>query len=148
MTHDPGAEEALAVIRSAREGMAMPAHYPIGYDILYGAICALLVAGQGLPTPWSLLVLAFSLSGLALLVSSWRKRFKWWVGGYSPRRARWVAVVMAVLFLGLIGLSLYGRFQGPDWLFLVSGAIGFVSAIVGSRVWMRVWRKELLEDVR
>jgi len=128
--------------------MATPVDYPIGYDVLYGAICASLVAGQGLPTPWSLVVLAFALGGLGLLVASWRNRFKWWVGGYSPRRARWVAVAMAVLFLGLMGLSLYGRFLGPDWLFLVSGAIGFVSAIVGSRLWMHVWRKELSEDIQ
>ncbi|WP_312598940.1 hypothetical protein [Brevundimonas sp.] len=67
---------------------------------------------------------------------------------YSPPRARWVAYAMSVLFLGLIGMSLYGRLQGPDWLFLVSGAVGFVSAIIGSRIWMRVWRQELREDVR
>lgn len=148
MTNDPDPKAALAAIKAAREGMATPTAYPIGYDILYGAICSLLVAGQGLPTPWSMLALVFALSGLALLVTSWRRRFKWWVSGYSPPRARWVAYAMGVLFLGLIGMSLYGRLQGPDWLFLVSGAIGFVSAIIGSRIWMRVWRQELREDFR
>lgn len=148
MTIDPDPKAALATIKAAREGVATPTAYPIGYDILYGAICGLLVAGQGLPTLWSMLVVVFALSALALLVTSWRRRFKWWVSGYSPPRARWVAYAMVVLFLGLIGMSLYGRFQGPDWLFLLSGTIGFFAAILGSRLWMRVWQQELREDVR
>lgn len=143
MTQDPDPHEALAAIRDARAGVAPPADYPLGYDLIYGGVCALLVAGPGLPQPWSVIVLPIALAGLALMISSWRKTYGWWVSGYSPKRARWVAFALAAVFVALVGLSLYGRGPGPDWLFLVSGGIGFVAAIAGSRLWLRVWRKEL-----
>lgn len=144
----PSASEALAAIRTARAGIAGPPAYPLGYDLLYGTACALLVAAQGLQAPYSLLVLALALGGLGLMIAGWRRHFGWWISGYSPRRARWVAVAMVVVFLGLMALSHYGRTDGPWWLYLVSGALGFVAAIAGSRIWMRVWRAELAEPVR
>lgn len=146
METDPKA--ALASIKSARESLAVPVDYPIWYDLLYGAVCGLLVAGQGLPTPWSLLILAPALGGLAFMVSSWTKRYGVWVNGYSPKRARWVAIGLVIVLFALMGLSLYGRFVGPDWLYLVSGAIGFVAAIAGGRLWAKVWRKDLSEEVQ
>lgn len=145
MTQDPNPHEALASIQAARSSVGRSMDYPIWYDALYGAVCGLLVAGQGMPQPWSFIVLPIALGGLAFMVTSWRKRFGWWVSGYSPKRARWVAFGLLAVFLGLIGLSLYGRFVGPWWLFIVSGGIGFVVAIAASRLWMRVWREELAE---
>ncbi len=145
MTQDPDPQEALASIQAARSSFGHSMNYPVWYDALYGAVCGLLVASQGLPTLWGLIVLPIALGGLAFMVMSWRKRFGWWVSGYSPKRARWVAFGLLAVFLGLIGVSLYGRYVGPWWLFIVSGAIGFVVSIIGSRLWMRVWRKELAE---
>ena len=148
MTQDPSPHEALASIKAAREGLAPPTDYPIGYDLLYGGICALLVAAPGAPQPWSVALLPIAMAGLALMVVSWRKKYGWWVSGYSPKRARWVAFGMGAVFVGLVLLSLYGRGAGPAWLFLVSGALGFVAAIAGSRLWLRVWRKDLAEEIR
>ncbi|HYC69126.1 hypothetical protein [Brevundimonas sp.] len=148
MTQDPNPHEALASIREARTGLAPPADYPLAYDLAYGAVCALLVAGQGLPTPWSVIVLPIALGGLAALVMWWRKTYGWWVSGYSPKRARWVAFGLVGVFLGLVGLSLYGRVVGPSWLYLVSGGIAFVASIAASRLWLRVWRKELAEGLK
>lgn len=146
MSQDPqNPQDALASIRAARSSVAPSMNYPLGYDLAYGAVCGLLVAGQGMPQPWSLIVLPIALGGLAILVMWWRKTFGWWVSGYSPKRARWVAFGLLAVFLGLISLSLYGRFVGPWWLFMVSGALGFIAAIVGSRIWTGVWRRELAE---
>lgn len=145
MTQDPNPHEALASIKAAREGLAPPTDYPLVYDLAYGAVCALLVAGQGMPEPWSTIALPVALGGLAGLVFWWRKKYGWWVSGYSPKRARWVAFGLIAVFLGLIALTLYGRDSGPSWLYLVSGALGFVAAIAGSRLWLHVWRKELAE---
>ena len=148
VTQDPTPQEALAAIKAARSSVAPPPHYPIAYDLLYGAVCGLLVAGQGMPRPWSFIALPIAMAGLAFMVVSWRKHYGWWVSGFSPRRARWAAFGLGGVFLGLIALSLYGRVVGPDWLFLVSGGLGFVAAIVGSRIWMHLWRKELAEAPR
>lgn len=148
MVQDPNPQEALASIQAARRSVAPDTAYPLWYDAVYGGACGLLVASQGMPTPWSMVALALACSGLALMMTAWRKRFGWWVSGYSPRRARWVAFALLAVFLGLLGLSLYGRFVGPWWLFIVSGVIGFVVAIAASRLWMRVWRKELAEGLK
>jgi hypothetical protein len=145
MTQGPNPHEALASIKAARAGVAPPADYPLAYDLAYGVICALLVAGQGLPRPWSFIVLPIALCGLAGLVMWWRKTYGWWVSGVSPRRARWVAFGLMAVLVGLISLTLYGRTVGPSWLYLVSGGLGFVAAIAGSRLWLHVWRRELAE---
>jgi hypothetical protein len=143
MTNEPNPREALASIRAARSGLAPTASYPVAYDLVYGAICALLVSGQGMPKPWSFIVLPIALGGLAGMIMWWRKKYGWWVSGYSPKRARWVAFGLLAVFFGLIGLSIYGKYVGPWWLFLVSGALGFVLSIIGSRLWLRVWRRDL-----
>jgi phosphatidylglycerophosphate synthase len=145
---EPSATEALAAIRAARAGLPGPPAPHAGFDLLYGTACALLVAAQGLAAPWSMLLLGLALAGLALMVHVWRRRFGWWINGYSPRRARWVAYGMVAVFLALIAASAYGREHGPWWLFLAAGGAGFVAAILGSRLWMRVWRAELAGGVR
>lgn len=144
----PDPRDALASIQAARAGVAGPPEPHLGFDLLYGTSCALLVAGNGLEAPWSLLVLGIALAGLGILTASWRRRFGWWISGYSPRRARWVAFGMVAVFLVLMAVSIYGRLNGPWWLHLAAAAIGFVTAIAGSRVWMRVWRAELVGGVR
>jgi len=106
MTEDP--KDALASIREAREGVTGTLAYPVGWDIAYGAICGGLVASQGLPVPWSMLVLVFALAGLAICVQWWRNRVGGWVRGYSPKRARWVAFALAAVLVGLMGLSING----------------------------------------
>lgn len=148
MTTDIDAKAALASVQAARAGVAGPVDYPLWYDLLYGGVCALLVGGQGLPAPWSSITLPFAMLGLVLMVTSWRRRYGWWINGFSPRRARWIAVGMAGVFVALIALSLYGRSEGPWWLFMVSMVLGFVAAITGSRLWMRAWRAELAEDAQ
>ncbi|MFN3930772.1 MAG: hypothetical protein ACK4JY_03385 [Brevundimonas sp.] len=145
MTQDPNPHEALAAIQEARTGVASVADYPIGYDILYGAVCALLVAGPGLPGRWPVAVIPVAMAGLVWMMTAWRKKFGWWVNGYSPKKARWVAYGLGAVFLALAFLSVRGQGAGPDWLFLVSGALGFVAAIAGSRLWHVVWRRELAE---
>lgn len=143
MNDDPN--EALASIREARGAVPGDMKYPFTYDLAYGAVCGLLVAGQGLPQPWSFLVLVVSLVGLALMVQFWRRRFGWWVNGYSPRRARRVAIGLAVILIALMAVSIWGRVTGLWWIALTTGPAGFVAAILGGRVWMQVWKAELQE---
>lgn len=145
MNDTPDPNEALAAIRAARAAVPGDMKYPFTYDLAYGVVCGLLVAGQGLPQPWSFLVLVVSLVGLALMVQAWRRRFGWWVNGYSPKRARWVAIGLAVILIGLMGVSIWGRAADLWWIALATGPAGFVASILGGRLWMQVWKAELQE---
>jgi hypothetical protein len=148
MTQDPSPHEALASIQAARTGVASVAAYPIGYDILYGAVCALLVAGPGLPQPWSAVATPIAMFALVGLVMWWRKKYGWWVSGVSPPRARWVAIGLGVVLFSLVLTTVRALPDGPSWLPFVTGGAAFVAAIVGNRLWMRVWRKELADGVQ
>lgn len=145
MTRSTDPKEALAAIASARRTVPGDMKYPLAYDAAYGACCGLLVAGQGLNQPWSALVLVISLVGLASMIHLWRKQNGWWVSGYSPRRARWAAIGLAAVLIGLMGLSIWGRIAGVAWTPLATGTAGFVAAVVGGRIWMSVWKRELAE---
>jgi len=148
MTDPAEAREALAAIRQARESVPGEMKYPVWYDLIYGAICAALVGGQGIPQPWSSLTLAAALGGLFGIIHWFRRRYGWWVSGYSPKRARWVAFAMVAVFLALIAVTFAGRDFGVWWVPLATAPAAFVVAIVGSRLWMRVWRRELAEAAR
>lgn len=145
MNQQPDPREALDAIASARQAVPGEMKYPVAYDLMYGGVCGLLVAGQGMPQPWSALVLVASLLGLVLMIHWWKQKFGWWVSGYSPKRARWIAIGLAAVLIGLMGLSIWGKAAGIAWTPLATGAAGFVAAIVGGRIWMAVWKRELAE---
>ena len=145
MTNQPDPREALDAIASARQAVPGEMKYPLGYDLIYGAVCGLLVAGQGLPTPWSAVALVISMAALAGLVHWWKQKYGWWVSGYSPKRARWAAIGLAVVLIGLMGVSIWGKTAGIAWAPLATWAAGFVAAIVGGRIWMAIWKRELAE---
>lgn len=146
MTNEPDPREALASIAAARAEVGKTLEYPVTWDFYYGGVIALMVAGAGLPQPWSVLTLLVSLAGLGFMVHWWRARTGWWVNGYSPRRARWVAITLAVVLTGCLGLSLWTRFgDGPVWLPLAAGALAGLAGVIGGRWWMIVYRKELAE---
>ena len=145
MTDPSNPKDALAAIHAARAGVPGEMRYPPSYDLAYGLACGLMVAGQGLAQPWSILALVVSLAGLALMVRWWKKRVGWWVSGYSPKRARWVAFALVAVLIALMGVSLWGKDSGIVWMPLATGAAGFFAAILGGRLWMHVWKRELVE---
>lgn len=139
-------QDALASITAARAGIVKDTRYPLSWDLGYGAICGAMVGGQALPTLWAGLVLVFAMAGLVLATQAWRKEMGYWVNGYSPRRARWVAIGLAVVLIALMGVSLWFRFNGMHWGGLITFALGFTAAVVGGRLWMRTWKAELAEE--
>jgi hypothetical protein len=63
------------------------------------------------------------------------------VNGYSPRRARWAAIGLAALLIGLMGVSIwFGRGQGVVWVPFANGLAAAVLGVIGMRVWMRLYR--------
>lgn len=140
--------EALASIRDSRASVddrLNRAHWSL--DVLYGAACAIIVGGQGLPQPIGILSVAVGLAGLAVMVSLWRKQTGLWVSGLSPRRARWVALGLGAALVGFVvaGMVL-NRVTGLWWPSLAVGVVAGVSAVAASRLWTRVYRRELAEE--
>ena len=146
MTQDLDPQEALASIRAARAGVGQTLEYPFAWDLAYGAILGVMVGGAGFPQPWSTVTLVLSLVALAFLVRWWRSRVGWWVNGYSPPRARWIAFGMVGVLMALMSLSYWTRrFDGPVWAPLLAGALASVTGVIGGRLWMRAYRRDLLE---
>lgn len=146
MTQDPNPHEALASIKAARAEIGRGLDYPVAWDIGYGAILAALVAGQALPAPWHSLVLVFCMVGIVFSIQWWKKRYGWWVNGYSPRRAGRVAIGLAAFMMVMMGLAFWTRvYDGPGWLPWAAGAATWLVAAVSGRVWMRTCHKDLAE---
>ncbi len=144
MSNEPNPQEALDAIRAARAEVGKSANYPFIWDLGYGAIIALMVGGAALPQPWNLMSLGLSMAGLALMVRWWRDHIGWWVSGFHPPKARWVAIGMAAVLVACLIASLSTRFgQGAWWVPLVASGVAGLAGIIGGRLWMRVYRKEL-----
>jgi len=146
MTQDPDPHEALASIKAARSAIGRDLDYPIGWDFAYGAVLAAIVASQGLPSPWNTTVFIFCMLGVVLMVQWWKKRFGWWVNGYSPRRAGRVAWFLVAFMLVMMGLALWTRlYDGPVWMPWAAGVATWLVAGLSGRWWMQAYRKDLTE---
>lgn len=139
--------EALEAI--ARSRQAVQERVAAGgwrYDLLYSAIVAGMVGSQVLDGPFNVVGMTLGVLALVVMFQAETRRIGVRVTGVSPRQARWVAialgVVMAAVMFAVVALKY--RTATPTGL-LAAGAmaIGFVVALVGSRVWRRVYRAEM-----
>jgi len=140
-----GAMEALNSIRETREqALGKMDYWPWWYDAGYAAACGLLVAGQGLGTTIGVACTAVAIAILVLIMHKWQAETGMWVNGYGPKRARWAAFGLAGLLLGLMAISVwYGRVQDIIWVPIVCGIVAAVLGLVGMRVWMALYRKDV-----
>ena len=146
MTNEPNPHEALASIAEARAEVGKTLEYPVAWDFYYGGVVAVMVGGAGLPQPWSTVTLLLSLGALFFMVRWWRARTGWWVNGYAPPRARWVAWGLVAVMMACMGLSFWTRlFDGPMWAPFVGAGVAGVAAMIGGRLWMRAYRRDLME---
>ena len=147
MSDDPTPAEALASIRAARGSVGDRLKVHWAYDVVYGLICGGVVASAGVPAPWGSLVLVVCMLGLVLMVQWYRKQTGVWISGLSPRRARWVALCLGAVLLALtIGGLIVARRYDVWWAPLAAGAAAGLIAVVASRLWMRVYRRELEDE--
>lgn len=142
------AAKALAALESIRDTradtLARMDYWPWWYDAGYASACALLVGGQGFPMPMGPLGSGLAVCILVLIMRKWQARTGVWVNGYAPKRARWAAIGLGVILVGLIALSLqFGLRQGMVWVPLVNGAIAAVLGVAGMRVWMHLYRQDV-----
>ncbi|HTU11856.1 MAG TPA: hypothetical protein VMG08_13265 [Allosphingosinicella sp.] len=149
MSDDFDPREALAVAQATRARMAGRADTTPGwYGIAYGLMCGLIVASAGIPAPWGLLLLGFSLCALAFLYRYWTQLTGLSVNGYRKGRTRTIAVTLAIVLVGLSLLGLYlRRTLGLDWAPFATGGAAVPIAILASWAWDRAWRREILAEV-
>lgn len=135
-------QEALAIVLEGREqALEKMEYWPWWYDAGYAAVCALLVAGQGFPAPIGILCVTVAIAILVIIMRKWQARTGVWVNGYSPRRARWAAIGLGVILMGLMLFSIWaGRMQGLIWVPFLNGAVAAGLGVIGMRVWMRLYR--------
>lgn len=144
----PEAAEALAALNSIRatreEALGRMDYWSWWYDAGYALSCGLLVGGQGLGTAIGMACTALALAILIIIMRRWQAETGVWVNGYSPRRARWAAFGLAALLMGLLGLSLwFGRVQDMVWVPLACGVVAGVLGLIGMRVWMHLYRRDV-----
>jgi hypothetical protein len=147
MTPDDTPAAALEAIRASRQ--AVHDRVATGgwrYDLSYSALVAGMAGSQVLENPFNITGLILCLLGLTVIFRAETRRLGMLVTGVSPSRARWVAIglalVMAMVMLGVVALR--SRAGVPPVILGVGAAsVGFVVALVGSRVWRRVYRAEM-----
>lgn len=143
--------EALAAIEASRK--AVHDRVATGgwrYDLTYSVIAAGMVAGQAFDNPWNVLASSLGVLGLVIIFQLETKRTGLRLTGLSPRWARWVAVGIGLVFAAImIGLVVIRR-QSPETpVGLIAGVaavVSFVMALIGSRIWRRVYRAEMRLD--
>lgn len=148
MTDPQDPAEALAAIQASRKVV----HDRVAtggwrYDLTYSALVAGMVGGQALDTPYNITATTLGLAGLVLIFQAETRRTGLKITGVSPRYARWVAVSIGLIAAAVIvGLAVVRRTMPEAPHLLIGGvaaAVAFVVALVGSRVWRRVYRAEM-----
>lgn len=148
MTEDPTPAEALAAIAESRKTV----HDRVAaggwrYDLAYAALIALIVGGQAFDNPFNVSASTLGLLGLVLLFQHETRRTGLRITGVSPRHARWVAVAIGLVAAAVIvGVAVIRRVSpGTDvWVVAaLAAAVAFIAALVGSRIWRRVYRAEM-----
>ena len=148
MTDDPTPAQALAAIqRSQKDIQRKVAAGSWRYDIGYSAICAMMVGTQALDLPLNTLGVGVGVLLLAVLFRREADRLGVSITGLSPRRARWVAIGLGMVLLPLMLLAILLNHFATSGLKLALGAaalmaVAFVVCLIGSRLWLRVYRRE------
>ncbi|MFA4893364.1 hypothetical protein [Brevundimonas sp.] len=148
MSEDPTPAEALeAIARSRRAVHDRVATGGWRYDLTYAAIMAGMVGGQAFDIPFNVFASTFGVLALAVIFQHESRRTGLRITGVSPRRARWVAIAMGLVFAAVMLGIVYLRRTASDvpvaLIVAVAAGIAFVLALVGSRVWRRVYRAEM-----
>lgn len=144
MESNSDAQSALDHISSARQEMVAPARGETTYGIVYALVAGIFVASQGIDGVWGIFLLIVTVAALIGLIVWWQRSHGWWVSGYSPRRARWVALGMIPV---LLALAAWSYLADSMWISALAGLIAAGVALAGNAVWMRVWRAEVKAEM-
>ncbi len=140
--------DALSAVHGARADLA--ARLDEGswsYDLIYSALAGVIVGGQALPWGWNLAASLGGAAALGLLARDWARRKGVWVCGVTPRRARWVSLGLGVGIAAVSGVVFLMTYNGGSrWIALPAALAAAIIALIGSRLWRRVFKLDLAED--
>lgn len=136
--------DALAAIDRARAApMARMDAIAWRYDLLYAALCGLLVAAQSVPLPLNVGGDAAVIGGMVALMRWHRAQTGICINGLSLARSRWVALgIGAVAAVAAIGAAIEAH-GGRAWVGAPVGIGMGLVALAASRLWRRVYRDEI-----
>lgn len=136
--------ELLASVRQSQTVLADGySRHSWTYDLIYSALVAVMVGGYGLPLPYPLLVEAVALAGLVVLAKLWARKHGIWISGVTPKRARWAAIGIGAAMLPLFLINVWAARRGDAVLIpYLTGALSFIVALAGSRLWRHLFRRE------
>ena len=145
MTDDQSAENALKSIRDAQAAAGDRfSRDTWSYDLPYSILAAAVVGGLGLPRPFYILVPVIAFVALSGLAWGWAHKHGVWIRGTTPRRARWVAIGLGFVMASLAIAVMFARLEGVGSVFGgVMAVATFIAALVGSRWWRAVYRREM-----
>lgn len=136
-------DQILAEVRRSQDAVrSRVAQGSWRYDLIYSTIAAVMVGGQVAPMPFNVLASAGGAVAFVLLWRSWSEKAGVSITGYSPKRARWVAIALGGVFVALMLTALDAGQRGETWWAVPLGAIAFVAALVFSRLWTKVYLAE------
>jgi len=138
------ASEALAAVDKARTALLQRAEEGSWrYDLIYSVLAAGVVMAQALPLPFNTLADAGIVAAFLILARWQRARTGVWISGVGPKRARWAALGIGLIAgIAALGAAIEGR-QGQTWVALALGPLVGLVALLGSRLWRRMFRLEV-----
>jgi len=137
-------EEARAALGAANAKLAEQAHWPWSRHAAYAGVAGGMVAAQGFAPPLSTVCVAVCVCAIAVIVSADRAKRGVWVSGWRAGRTRWVTVLSLVVSIAAMFAALWANLElNMPWLSFALGGVAFVCALLLSKLWERVYRREL-----
>ncbi|GCD18467.1 hypothetical protein GXP71_00865 [Cellulomonas sp. H30R-01] len=141
------ARSALADLAADRASLAARVVTPWWYHPTLGAVVALIVCTQALPSPASLVLLPVALFGLPALVVLYRRRYGVWVAEPAGPRSRALYRALIVVLVLVLAATLVVRLTDVAYVWaLVPAAVGFVAAVVLGPWYDDAQRRELAAE--
>lgn len=138
--------EARAALSEANAKLAAQAHWPWSRHAAYAAVVGGMVASQGFDMPLSTVLISACTCAIAAIVATDRAKRGTFISGWRGRNTRWVTVLSLVIAIPSLLASLWFNhdLHMPWASFALAGAV-FVVSLFLSKLWERIYQRELLE---
>ena len=137
-------DEARAVLQAANAKLTAQAHWPWSRHAAYAAVVGGMVAAQSFAPPFSTVIIGALCCGIAAIIATDRAKRGVWISGWRGGRTRWVTLVSLALGIGGMFAALWLNVEmHMPWASFALAGVVFVAALLLSKLWERVYRREL-----